>query len=435
MTKAALKRRVIEAIDSHEKKILSFGRQISHCAELGFKEFRTTEAVTDYLASLGLEDQGPVAITGNQSILNEDSCGPTIALLGELDAIIVTDHPEADSNGVVHACGHHIQLAGMLGAVTGLIESGILDQLEGRIKIMTTPAEEFIELDYRQGLRDSQKIESFSGKQEMIRRGLFDDVDISMMFHSYGELGKDVALVGPLSNGFIAKQITFRGEASHAGSAPEEGINALNAASLAMMNIHAQREVFKDTDRIRVHSIITKGGDIVNVVPAEVKMESCVRARTVEALIDANKKVNRALQAGALAVGAQVEILDEPGYLPILRTESLDSIFKDNIESLGFEGRVLDGGDFTCSFDFGDISHLMPALHPMIGGVSGALHTKDFRVSDEQLAYILPAKALALSIIDLLFDEAKRAKEIINEFKAPMTKESYLQFMAQLAKS
>ncbi len=429
MTKDVLKQAVIEAIDAHRDQIIQVGETIAAHPELGYKEFRTTEVVNVYLASLGLPVDHPIAITGNQSILNPDSEGPTIALLGELDAIIVADHPDANSEGVVHACGHHIQIGGLLGAVTGLVRSGVLDQLGGRIKVMTTPAEEFIEFDYRQELRDRGDISFFSGKQEMIKRGLFDDVDMSMMFHSIGNLGDAVALVGPKSNGFIAKQITFTGKAAHAGSAPEEGINALNAATLAQVNIHFQREVFKDTDRVRVHSIITKGGDIVNVVPSEVKMENCVRARTVEAMLDASKKVNRAIKAGAYAVGAEVEIKAEPGYLPILRTEALDRIFKDNVESLGFEGRVIDGGDYTCSFDFGDISHLMPALHPMVGGVTGALHTKDFAITDVDLAYIMPAKALAMSIIDLLYDEATLAKEILENFNAPMTKESYLQFM------
>lgn len=434
MTKNELKKIAIQAIDENRENIIEAGTKIFARPELGYKELYATEVVKNYLESLGIHTEGPVAVTGCQAILNEKKVGPTIALLGELDAIVVSDHPQADANGVVHACGHNIQIGGLLGAITGLSAPGILSQLGGRIKILTTPAEEFIEMDYRQQLRNNGEIEYFGGKQEMIKRGIFDDVDISMMFHSINDIGESVAIVGPISNGFIAKQITFKGKASHAGSAPEDGINALNAASLAMMNIHAQREVFKDLDRVRVHSIITKGGDIVNVIPEEVKMETCVRAISVESMIDASNKVNRALIAGADAVGAGIDILEDPGYLPLLRTESLDMIFKENIEALGFKGKVIEGRDFTASFDFGDISHLMPALHPMIGGVSGALHTKDFCITDYDIAYILPAKAMAMSVIDLLYDNADVAKDIISKFTPVMTKKSYFDFMDNFRK-
>lgn len=248
------------------------------------------------------------------------------------------------------------------------------------------------------------------------------------MFHAL-DLGENKALIGPESNGFIGKKVKFIGKESHAGSAPEEGINALNAAMLAMNNIHAQRETFKDSDRVRVHPIITKGGDIVNVVPADVRMESYVRARTVEGMLDSNTKVNRALKAGAMAVGAEIEITEIPGYLPILRYENMDEIFKGNLEELGLAGKIVEGGDFTGSFDFGDVSHLMPTLHPMIGGIRGSLHTREFQITDEELAYIVPAKAMAMTVVDLLFDGAKGAKDILADFKPVMTKDEYLKFM------
>ena len=281
----------------------------------------------------------------------------------------------------------------------------------------------------RAGLRDKGELKYFGGKQELIYKGYFDDVDMSMMFHSLDMNGKS-ALVGPASNGFIGKKVKFIGKESHAGSAPHEGVNALNAAMLAINNIHAQRETFKDTDRVRVHPIITKGGDIVNSVPADVRMESYVRARTIEGMLDSNLKVDRALRAGAMAVGASVEITSIPGYLPILRTPQLDEIFKENLIFMGINPEnIVEGGDFTGSFDFGDVSHLMPTIHPMVGGIQGNLHTREYKITDEELAYIIPAKAMALTIIDLLYDDAKKAKSILEGFTPKMTKEEYLKFM------
>lgn len=425
---------VISAIDAHKDAIIEVGEIIYRNPELGYKEWKTTEAVSKFLKGLHLQVEEHIAVTGCRSRLNQDKTGPCIALLGELDAITVADHPEALPSGAVHACGHNIQIAGLLGAVSGLVASGSLPHLDGSIDVLAVPAEEFIELDFRDKLRESGEITFFGGKQELIYKGYFDHVDISMMFHSL-DLGEAKALLSPQSNGFIGKKVTYTGKASHAASAPEEGINALNAAMLGMMNIHAQRETFKEKDRVRVHPIITKGGDIVNVVPQDVRLEACVRARTIDAMIGANNKVHRALQAGAMAVGAEVEISDIPGYLPLVSYQNLDSVFQENLEDLGYSNAIMQGGDFTGSFDFGDLSQIMPAIHPMIGGVQGTIHAKDFCIVDKEVAYILPAKAMALTVVDLLWNKAKLANHILDTTSPPLTKSSYLQLMQKFSQS
>ncbi len=431
MTKAELKEAVIKAIDENTDVIFKASQEIYNNPEFGYKEFHTTETVVKFFKEeLGLDAEEGIAVTGCKVDLNTDKKGPTIAILGELDGISCKEHKDANEIGASHSCGHNLQVAGMLGAAVGLIKSGVLNSLDGKISFIATPAEEFVELEYREKLRKDGKITYFGGKQELIKKGYFDDVDISMMFHSL-DLGENKALVGPESNGFVGKKVHFKGREAHAGSAPYDGINALNAAMLAINNVNALRETFKESERVRFHPIITKGGDIVNVVPADVHMESYVRARTIAGMIDANTKVNRALKAGGDAVGAEVFITEIPGYLPILRYKDLDQIFKENLELLGLEGKVVDGGDFTGSFDFGDISHIMPSLHPMIGGVKGALHAREFEVVDQDLACIVPAKAMALTIIDLLFDDASGAKNVLKDFKPTMTKDEYLAFLSE----
>jgi len=429
-----LKQKVIDAIDAGRDDILNVGEKVFCNPELGYRETETTRLAVDYLSSLKLEVETDIAVTGCRTYLNKNAKGPRVALLGELDAIVVKDHPRADESGNVHACGHNVQLAGLLGAVTGLVNSGVLAELGGSVSVMTTPAEEFIELESREKLRSEGKIRFFGGKQELIHKGFFDDVDMSVMFHSLDMNGKK-ALLGPESNGFIGKKVRFTGKESHAGSAPEKGVNALNAATLAIMNMQVQRETFRDEDRVRVHPIITKGGDIVNVVPGDVRMEAYVRARTIEGMKDANDKVNRALKAGAFAVGADIEITEIPGYLPILKYESMDSLYRENLKLLGCDiSDIIEGGDFTGSFDFGDVSQLMPSLHPMMGGVEGAIHTRDFHITDPDAAYLLPAKAMALTVVDLLYNEAAKARDILKDFTPSMTKESYLALMEENTK-
>ncbi len=430
MTKEELKEKVVKAIEENKDIIIAAGRKIYSNPEFGYKEFETTKTVKEFFKNeFNIETEDKIAYTGCRARINEDKKGPKIALLGELDGISCSEHCDANSIGASHTCGHNVQIAGMLGAAVGLIKSGVYKELDGKIDFMATPAEEFIELAYRSKLKEEGHIKFFGGKQELIRRGAFDDVNMAMMFHVL-DTGDKKVLTGPVSNGFIGKEVKFIGKEAHAGSAPYEGINALNAAMLAINNVHAQRETFKEADRVRFHPIITKGGDIVNVVPADVRMESYVRARTIEGMIDANTKVNRALIAGAMAVGAQIEITELPGYLPILRHDNMEKVLRKNLEYLGLnDNDIIEGGDFTGSFDFGDVSHIIPTLHPMFGGIKGALHTREYRITDEEYAYLTPAKAMALTVVDLLFDEAKEAKNILQNFKPVMTKEQYLAFM------
>ncbi|RAK12501.1 amidohydrolase [Halanaerobium saccharolyticum] len=434
MQKDEIKKKIIEVINDNRSKIIEIIEEIYKTPELGYKEEKTTSIIAKAFSDLEINFKEHENLTGINALLKMENPGPTIAVLGELDAVICTEHPDADpETKAVHACGHNIQLGVMYGVAAAFKKAGVESELAGTLNFIATPAEEFIELEFRDELRESGKINYFGGKQELIKRGSFDDVDISIMMHSL-DLGQKKALIAPEGNGFVGKKIKFIGKESHAGSAPEKGINALNAAVLAMNNINAQRETFAEKDRVRVHPIITKGGDIVNIVPADVRMESYVRARNIEAIKSANKKVDRSLKAAAMAVGADVKITDIPGYLPLLNNEGLDLILKSNLLNLVEKEEITVGGDFTGSFDFGDVSHLMPALHPFFGGVSGDLHTRDFKTKADEDAYILPIKALAMTIVDLLYNNAAEAKKVINDFQPLLKKKEYLSLMDEFAK-
>ena len=158
------------------------------------------------------------------------------------------------------------------------------------------------------------------------------------MCHTTSESSEMQLCISGTNNGTLAKKIRFLGRAAHAGGAPHLGVNALNAASLALMAIHANRETFQERDTIRVHPIITKGGEAVSAVPADVRMETFVRGATVDAIMDANRKVDRALRAGAMAVGGQVEITTIPGYLPLRQDQTMNEMYRANAGVPG--GRV-----------------------------------------------------------------------------------------------
>jgi amidohydrolase len=310
-----------------------------------------------------------------------------------------------------------------------------MKELDGTVSLMAVPAEELVELEYRHKLRQTGKLVFLAGKQEFIRLGLLDRVDMVMMFHMQESDPVKKFAVGATLNGCLAKFIRYKGKESHAGGAPHFGINALNAAMLGIMGIHAQRETFRDEDSIRVHPIITRGGDLVNVVPADVRIETFVRGRSVAAIQDANLKVDRALKAGAMAIGAEVEITNLPGYLPCLKKHRLDQLFADNMAFRFGAEAVVQADHQTGSTDLGDISHLMPTLQPFIKAGKGKLHTEGFVIEDRQLAYIESAKGLAMTTIDLLWDGAQEGLSIKENYRARYTKEEYLKLWDRLIQS
>ena len=433
MTKEALKARVCQVIDQQREHIIALGEEIFAHPELGYKETRTAALVARELAALGLQPQTGLAVTGVKARAKGRVPGPTVAILGELDALVCPLHPNADlATGAAHACGHNAQTANLLGAAIGLMLSGAYGELDGDLVFFSTPAEEYVELEYRQRLRQDGKIGFFGGKQELIRLGAFEDIDMAMLVH--GEVGRPEAhaWVGGDTNGFVGKVVHYKGREAHAGGAPHLGVNALNAACLGLMAINAQRETFRDEDAVRVHPIITKGGDMVNIVPADVRMETYVRGRTLEAILDASKKVNRALEGAAYAIGATVEIQEIPGYLPLHNDPGLTAVYARNAATL-LGADCVEQAEFFCgSGDIGDLSALMPVILPSQGGYTGAAHSKDMRITDFESAYIAPAKILAMTAIDLLWDGAAEARRIQKDFQPQLDRESYLKFWETL---
>jgi amidohydrolase len=434
-SKEDLKRQVYQEIDSRAEEIINLSKTILSHPEPGFREVKTAHLVSSKFAELGIPFRAGLALTGVRGELVGGSAGPTMALMGELDSLIVNEHPFADPiTGAAHACGHHCQIGMLFGATIGLMQPEVLSALSGRLALIAVPAEEYIEIEYRDGLRREGKLEFLGGKPEMIRVGEFDDVDLAMMIHTTSNPEEGKMCISGTNNGTLAKKIQFVGKGSHAGGAPHLGINALNAASLALSAIHYNRETFRDEDTIRVHPIITKGGEAVSAVPADVRMETFVRGKTVEAIMDANQKVDRALRAGAMAVGAKVNIQTIPGYLPLQQDRQMNSWFEPNAAAMVGEENVGHITHRTGSTDMGDISHLMPAIHPYVGGATGLGHGNNYVVQDYSLAVISAAKAMAATVVDLLGDGAAAAGKVIADHRPDMTRAEYLNFMRGLAK-
>lgn len=432
----ALKAKIAEAIERSRDALFALGEDLFDHAELGFREERTSSRVAGELRRLGLEPEEGLALTGVKARGHGRRSGPTVCVMGELDGLPVPDHPRADPvTGAVHACGHNAQLVHLVAVARALVEAGALDELAGDVVFFGVPAEEYVDLDWRAEQARDGRIGFLGGKPELLRLGAFDDVDLAMMVHATGEAEDRSLSMRLTGNGLVAKRARFIGRASHAAASPERGVNALNAATLALQAIHMQRETFRDDDHIRVHPILTRAGAAVNVVPADVRLETYVRGASTRAIRDAEVKVDRALRAGAMAVGASVEIETLPGYLPLSIDTQLAQVFKENALSVVGPDGWAELGPFAASTDAGDLSYVMPVLHPSHGGCAGRNHAADFSIADFEVAYIKPAVALAWTIVDLMSDNAARARQILSDFTARLSRDEYVAHMRALART
>ena len=419
-----IKKKVESNIDSNAEDLIGIAKDILEMPEPGYREFKTSKYTEKQFNKYGFSNVEKVSMTGLKVVLDTGKPGPTVCVMGELDSLVVLGHPHADEEtNAAHACGHHTQIAQMIAVGQSLNDPEVLKGLSGKIVLVAVPAEENIEVEYRKTLRDEGKIEFLLGKQEFVKLGALDDVDIAMMTHTGNQKDNKILALGGSSTGSVSKSIKFIGKASHAGGAPHNGINALNAANLAMAGIHFQRETFQEKDSIRIHPIITQGGAAVSSVPADVRMETYVRGSTISGFLDASEKVDRALRAGAMAIGAAVEITTLPGYLPI-----------NNDKEIVGEDKVGQAGHSGGSTDMGDISQLLPTVHPYVHSASGDGHGIDYIVKDYNSAVITAAKAMALTVVDLLHGNAEKGKEIIDKFEPLLSKDSYLKLLRSMYK-
>ncbi|EEX49357.1 MULTISPECIES: amidohydrolase [Jonquetella] len=426
-TKKELKAMVVSSIDRRAEESQQLASSIAETPELGYFEFQTSEKIKKALEALGLKVENGLARTGLKAVLQCSTDGPTVAVIGELDGIPCVAHPTADpKTGASHACGHNLQVTEMVAVAAALSDPAVRGKLSGRVAFMAVPAEEFIEIDRRTALREEGAIAYLGGKQELVRLGVFDDVDMAMMVHAGGHAPEPGFDVPDLSMGFRAFSIRYKGKASHAAGAPHEGINALNAAIIGIGAVNALRETFRDEDNVRVHFIITKGGTSVNSVPDDVRLEGYVRALSTDCINRTFDRVIDAFESGAKAVGASFSASSLPGYLPLKCSVRLNDLFSSNAEGLVGADRVKRHTVFSASTDLGDLTQIMPAIQPLAGGTDGALHAPEFGVVDFNSAVLAPAKAMAMTVIDLLADGAAEAKDLLANFTPVFSKSGYL---------
>lgn len=436
---AEMRASALRAIDAATRDLITAAKTVYSTPETGFNEYKSAAYVQECLQALGFTVETGIARTGMKAFLRGAHPGPTIAVIAELDALRVPSHPGADpETGAAHACGHHAQIGSLLGVATALSTPEIRDSLSGNIAFIITPAEEFIEIPERLALRESSELEFLSGKQEMIRLGTFDDVDMAMMTHTSAGNGDAGLSIGGTSNAHVSHQVRYIGKSSHAGGAPDKGVNALQAAMLANTAINAIRETFQESNVVRVHGIISNGGSSVNAVPDEVLYEGRVRANSLEAIEPIAERIIRCYRAGALAMGASVEVQTVAGYHPLEQDPTMQRLFVDNAELI--LGRrsinvVANDQSHGGSTDMGDLSTIMPVIHPYANSASGVGHGQDYIIDDYDRAVVAPAKVMAATILQLLGDGAQLATEALAKNKPAMSADQYVKLQRERFKT
>lgn len=437
-----IEQRILEIIEQNAEKIIAFGDDIWHHAELGFMEQRTSRKFAEALENVGLSCETGLALTGVRSYLKPQQEGELrIALMGELDALPIADHVDANpETGAAHCCGHNSQLTGVMGAALALTDPQVREALGGNVVFMGVPCEEASTApEIKQKLLSEGKIASLGGKCEFIRHGIMDDISITVGSHNNSST-TDYLVSNCPSMGAMYKYTTYRGVSQHPAFS-HKAVDALSAARLAMNAVDMQREAFNMWEYWNthlVHGFIAKGGDAMNIVSDNVEVKYNLRAKRTEDLMDMSYRVDRSLRAGAIAVGAGMESRTEPGYLPIVPVKDA-SVALEVFDLIDLEHRhpvrCTDISEMSGTTDYGDLSNIMPVFQGMTLGHDGQAHNKSFCVADPYEYYVVPAKWYALMAYRLLKDGATCAKKIVAENPPAMTAQEYVHMMDAMKKT
>lgn len=368
-----LKTSVIDEIDARRQQLTELSLKIHSNPELGFQEVKAAAWLARYLEENGFSMEQGICELATAFRGSYGQGKPVIAILAEYDAL----------PSLGHACGHNLIAACAVGA--GIASKPAIDQFGGSILVIGTPAEEL-----------------YGGKAIMADRGAFNNLDIAMMVHP-GVY--DTATTQSLA--CLALKVEFFGKAAHAAARPEAGINALEAMLNSFTAINSLRQHIKD--KARIHGIITDGGEAPNIVPAHSAGIFLVRAEDDTDLDELKQRVINCFIGAATASGARLEYRwGDIRYAPLRNNSTLAQLFSQNMQSLGRKVHLLDPTNSFGSTDMGNVSQLVPCIHPSvaIAPVEVLTHSPQFAsaaASEAGIHGLLDAaKALTMTVVDLV---------------------------------
>ena len=381
------------AIDGFRSELQELSGEIWRNPELGFEEVKAHELLTDFLEKKGFAVER--SYTGIKTAFRATfgSGRPNVCVICEYDAL-----PE-----IGHACGHN--LIAEAGVAAGLGLKAALESKgapQAKVTVLGTPAEE-----------------GMGGKVYLIENGAFEDVDLAMMVHP-----TPTTIIKPEALAMCQLGVTYTGKAAHAAAFPWEGVNALDAAVMAYTSVSVLRQQMKPT--WRVHGVITNGGVKPNIIPEKAELLYYVRAPNAEELVELRRKVVACFEAAAAATGCQVDIREpdnQRAYINLMSSTSLAKLYASKLTLLG-EQYEMEG--FLGSTDMGNVSYVIPSIHPTYGIGSGeVIHTRKFtsitNTPEAHAQTLVAAKAMAYTCIDVLSTDGA-LQEVKRSFEESMAK-------------
>lgn len=377
---------ILNNLEEIKDDLINLNDRIGKNPELGFKEYKAVKWLTDYLASHSFKIKKPIGglETAFKAEYDFDEPGPVIAYLCEYDAL----------PNIGHGCGHNMIGVISVGAAVALSKS---EDLKGNIQVIGCPGEEV-----------------GGGKVTLVEKGVFDEVDAAMMVHPSNE-----NRTYSTSLAIEAIKFTFHGQTAHAAAAPEKGVNALDGVIQLFNGINAIREHLKDD--VRIHGIISKGGESPNVVPDLAEVKFYFRARQKDYLKEVVEKGKNIARGAAQMTGCEVEWSNfENSNDNLNPSEKMAATYKKNLKLAGVNN-IAEPEESLGSTDMGNVSQVVPSIHPYIKiGDELTGHTVEFRDATMSKrghqALIKAAQALALTGYDILKDN-ELLEEIVEEFQ------------------
>jgi amidohydrolase len=334
-------------------------------------------------------------MTGFAATIDGRLEGKRIAVVADMDALPAGTAPESgpapSSGAYAHTCGHHLQMTALFGSACLLAKQdpGLLTQ----VAFLATPAEEYVDLERREGLRQAGKVRALSGKQELLERGMLQPFEWVIATHAAAIEPGQVSSVLAM-NGFEVLRWSFRGASAHAGAHPHRGRNAQNAGALFLQACAFLRETFPEDRHVRIHPVLRlPSGQPVNLIPETARVETYVRAADEDSIREYSQSLEVAAAGCAAAIGVRVTAERIQGYAPFRADPRLHALLRATTEVRGVQ--FVEEAFSTASSDMGDVSRLKPSIIIGLPGTNARLHEGEFQVTDEQAAYVFPAELLA----------------------------------------
>lgn len=376
-------------INEQYERIKTLADQIYANPELGYKETKTKQTVIDYLKSvdsdISIEE---FSTTGFKTTLGEKK-SLHIAFIAELDAVYAPTHFKADpANGAAHNCGHYTQVAIALALYEQLYQTKAYEAFDFQLSFIFVPAEEYLDLPYREQLVNKGTITHYGGKPEAMKLGVFDDIDLGICVHAIGgEFAERTIEINCDLAGFLYKKYHFKGKASHAGFDPFSSVNAYSMSTLFNTAIGLSRQQLDEKQMVRINPIVMQSDMSTNVIPNHITVGTDLRTQSVDYMQEVAVRLDKAAIGSAQALMGEVATETQMGYLPFQQSRYLSTFVAAAFNKDERIKAMLNNQAISAAGDIGDLSYMMPCIQVGYSGFTGTIHGDDFIDVDPEFIY------------------------------------------------